>query len=104
VANQKEFFEECFKGDKTFPLIILLAKWVYQLVYYYKEMGVHVLDAVIRDWLEDHPSTLSLEGPRRRAMNRVLVWNRGLKVSWSTSNNKATATQTPSKVFFPAAF
>jgi len=67
-------------------------------------MGVHVLDAVIRDWLEDHPSTLSLEGPRRRAMNRVLVWNRGLKVSWSTSNNKATATQTPSKVFFPAAF
>jgi hypothetical protein len=32
VANQKEFFGECFKGDKTFPLIILLAKWVYQLV------------------------------------------------------------------------
>jgi len=31
VANQKEFFGECFKGDKTFPLIILLAKWVYQL-------------------------------------------------------------------------
>jgi hypothetical protein len=26
------------------------------------------------------------------------------QVSWSTSNNKATATQTPSKVFFPAAF
>jgi len=25
-------------------------------------------------------------------------------VSWSTSNNKATATQTPNKVFFPAAF
>jgi len=23
--------------------------------YFYKEMGVHVLDAVIRDWLEDPP-------------------------------------------------
>ncbi len=33
VANQKEFFGEGFKGDKTFPLIILLAKWVYQLVW-----------------------------------------------------------------------
>jgi hypothetical protein len=32
VANQKEFFGEGFKGDKTFLLIILLAKWVYQLV------------------------------------------------------------------------
>jgi hypothetical protein len=32
VANQKEFFGEGFKGDKTFPLIIFLAKWVYQLV------------------------------------------------------------------------
>jgi hypothetical protein len=27
VANQKEFFGEAFKGDKTFLLIILLAKW-----------------------------------------------------------------------------
>ncbi len=32
MANQKEFFGEGFKGDKTFLLIILLAKWVYQLV------------------------------------------------------------------------
>ncbi len=32
VANQKELFGEGFEGDKTFPLIILLAKWVYQLV------------------------------------------------------------------------
>jgi hypothetical protein len=29
VGNQKEFFGEGFKGDKTFLLIILLAKWVY---------------------------------------------------------------------------
>jgi hypothetical protein len=29
VAYQKEFFGEGFKGDKTFFLIILLAKWVY---------------------------------------------------------------------------
>jgi len=36
--------------------------------YYYKEMGVHVLDAIIRDWLEaPPPNTLSLEGPRRTA-------------------------------------
>jgi hypothetical protein len=34
VTNQKEFFGEGFKGDKTFLLIILLAKWVYQLVLY----------------------------------------------------------------------
>jgi hypothetical protein len=35
VANQKEFFEKGFKGDKTFLLlIILLAKWVYQPVLY----------------------------------------------------------------------
>jgi hypothetical protein len=27
---------EGFKGDKTFPLIILLAKWVYQLVPFIK--------------------------------------------------------------------
>ncbi len=33
VANQKELFGEGFKGDKTFLLIILLAKWVYQLVF-----------------------------------------------------------------------
>jgi hypothetical protein len=32
VANQKEFFGEDFKGDKTFILIILLAKWVYIFV------------------------------------------------------------------------
>jgi hypothetical protein len=32
VANPKEFFGEGFKGDKTFLLIILLAKWVYILV------------------------------------------------------------------------
>ncbi len=32
VANQKEFFGEGFKGDKTFLLIILLPKWNYQLV------------------------------------------------------------------------
>jgi hypothetical protein len=33
VASQKEFFKEGFKGDKTFLLIILLAKWVYKLAY-----------------------------------------------------------------------
>ncbi len=32
VANQKTFFGEGFKGDKTFLLIILHAKWVYLLV------------------------------------------------------------------------
>jgi hypothetical protein len=32
VANQKELFGEGFKGDKTFILIILLAKQVYQLI------------------------------------------------------------------------
>jgi hypothetical protein len=35
-ANQKEFFWEGFKGDKTFLLIILLTKWVYQLYKYKK--------------------------------------------------------------------
>jgi hypothetical protein len=41
VANQKEFFGEGFKGDKTFILIILLANWVYQLVFVlkYKNFG-----------------------------------------------------------------
>jgi hypothetical protein len=39
VANQKEFFGEGFKGDKNFPLIILLAKWVYQLVCLYIKIG-----------------------------------------------------------------
>jgi hypothetical protein len=28
--------------------------------YFYKEMGVHVLDAVIRDWLEAPPPPLPL--------------------------------------------
>ncbi len=30
---------EGFKGDKTFPQIILLAKWVYQLSTYIKKLG-----------------------------------------------------------------
>ncbi len=37
VANQKEFFGEGFKGDKTFIFIILLAKKVYQLVDFNKK-------------------------------------------------------------------
>jgi hypothetical protein len=42
-------------------LIILLAKWVYRLIYLYKIIGVHVFDSVIRDWLEPPPS---LESPQ----------------------------------------
>jgi hypothetical protein len=40
VANQKELFGEGFKGDKTFLLIILLAKWVYILMKRLKKLRV----------------------------------------------------------------
>ncbi len=36
----KQDVKYSFKGDKTFLLIILQAKWVYGLVYLYKIMGV----------------------------------------------------------------
>jgi hypothetical protein len=42
VANQKEFFGEGFKGDKTFLLIILLAKWVYPLGFNIKALTIVV--------------------------------------------------------------
>jgi hypothetical protein len=53
-----------FKGDKTFPLIILLAKWVYQLVYSYKEIGVSVLmQLFLIGWSPPLPT--SIEAPAK---------------------------------------
>jgi hypothetical protein len=53
VANQKELFGEGFKGDKTFLLIILLAKWVYQLVFFItlsKETKFSIFFSILNKW------------------------------------------------------
>jgi hypothetical protein len=48
---------EGFKGDKTFLLIILQAKWVYQLVYLYNILYGHPFHPSVPSSI--HPSSSS---------------------------------------------
>jgi hypothetical protein len=55
VANHKEFFGEGFKGDKTFLLIILLAKWVHTASYPIKNQIIYHLKYLKKLYPQKNP-------------------------------------------------